>query len=225
MDLKRIFLQAQLGDPIVILDDLREFEGDIYCPAETITVEVLQFMVRKGSGLLCLAMPRLKLEEMGIPRLSEGLGLLSTFPKKTLPESWARFFSSYRPADTPFHLPIDRKGLRSGISVSDRYATIRALLEPYSSIEQFEVPGHLATLGSHPQGLAGRKGHTESAVALAEMADLAPAGVLCEIVGNDGDMCIGEDLQQFIEENGLSSIRISDLLQFVGSTMGTLTSL
>lgn len=211
---EQLLYHISLGDPLVILDDLREYEGDLFCAAQVVTIEALEFMVRKGSGLLCLALPRERLEDIGIPRFSD---LLRAAPAATVAgldmfrTSW--FFQGA--PDTPFHLPVDRRGLASGISLSDRYATIKALIAPTAHISQFEVPGHLITLGAHPRGLLGRRGHTEAAVELAQAAGVGPGGLLCEILGDAGEMLKGEDLEAFASQNGLPMIRISQLSSII----------
>ena len=211
MVMDRVLPAVRAGAPVVILDDRREFEGDLFCAAEKVEPEVLQFMIRQCSGFLCLAMPRERLEEIGIPRMSTIIDLLEDQSRRV----WRDFLGALRQqaANTPFPFPVDLKGLQSGISVADRYSTIRALLHPDAHIRQFECPGHLPLLGSHPQGLAGRIGHTESAVELCRVAGLKPAGLLCEICSDDGAMYRGEELEQFARANCLEVVTISQLVE------------
>lgn len=200
------------GKPIILLDDRREFEGDIFIPAEVVVPEVLQFMVRKGSGLLCIAMPRQDLEDKGIPRLSSVLEATAAVEGdpvwRMLQSLTARGFT-----DTPFHIPVDFRGCEGGISVVERHKTIQLLLNPDSSIDHFEVPGHLFTLGSHPEGLRGRIGHTETTVELCRMAGLKPAGLLCELVGDEGEMRRGDDLDAFAQKYQLDIVPISAVVE------------
>jgi 3,4-dihydroxy-2-butanone 4-phosphate synthase len=221
--------RLRLGCPAILLDDRKEAEGDLFCPAAVVRPEVLQFMVRRASGLLCLALPRGRLEEIGIPRLSEGIEILANIlflqgqthahlsnrPDLANPQLvlWTRFVwsltSQGHTADTPFHFPVDLASQHSGISVAERWETIQALLRPDATIDCFTVPGHLATLGAHPQGLAGRWGHTEASVDLCRALGLAPAGLLCEIVGDDGHMLRGEDLEAFARETRIDLLPLS----------------
>ncbi len=210
----------------MLLDDRREYEGDIFVAAEVVVSEVLQFMVRKASGLLCMAMPRTYLEGKGIPRFSEVVEALFRAKElessqratvvQTLSPSLRLFLESMEElgrAGTPFHVPIDFRGCEGGISVWERHKTIRTLLDPASSIADFEVPGHLFTLGSHPEGLRGRIGHTETAVELCTLAGLKPAGLLCELIGDEGEMRRGEDLEAFASEHSLEIVPLSAIIE------------
>lgn len=215
---QRILDQVWAGKPLVILDDKRELEGDLFCAAEVATAEVLQFMVRKASGLLCMALPRPRLEAMGIPRLSEMLSKMYLLADQVedrhiLSDVETRFLISIytRMGDTPFHFPVDVKGQPSGISVVDRLETIQALLSPQASIDHFDVPGHLFTLGAHPNGLKGRGGHTEAAVDLAVAAGLQPAGLLCEVVGDEGEMLRGDELEAFARAHEIEVLPLSEI--------------
>ncbi len=217
-----------IGRPIILVDEVKEAEGDLFCPAEVVTPEILQFMIRRGSGLLCMSMPRDRLEAIGIPRISEGLELLGGImgvssyrpPRGVVYPGphWYKFFASMgdRIAGTPFHFPVDLAVQDSGISVVERLATIKALLDPLADIDWFSTPGHLMTLGAHSAGMAGRWGHTEASVDLCKAVGLEPAGLLCEIIGDDGHMLRGEEMEQFAHETHTEMLSISvipDLLQ------------
>lgn len=212
-----------IGRPIILVDEVKEAEGDLFCPAEVVTPEILQFMIRRGSGLLCMSMPRDRLEAIGIPRLSEGMEILGATMKlssvgRETHLHWDKFFSSMRGrwATTPFHFPVDLVTQDSGISVVERLDTIKSLLDPQADIDWFSTPGHLMTLGANPAGMAGRWGHTEASVDLCKAAGLAPAGLLCEIIGDDGHMLRGEEMEQFAQETHTEMLSISvipDLLQ------------
>lgn len=211
-DIQQVIRVIRTGKPIILLDDRREFEGDIFIPAEVVVPEVLQLMVRLASGLLCIAMPRQDLEDKGIPRLSNVFE--STIALKDSPV--ARMINSLAQrgfTDTPFHIPIDFRGCEGGISVVERHKTIQLLLDPDSSIDDFEVPGHLFTLGSHPEGLRGRVGHTETTVDLCRMAGLKPAGLLCELIGDEGEMRRGDDLDAFARKHQLDIVPISAVVE------------
>lgn len=215
----RVLQLVQIGSPIILLDDVKEREGDLFCAASVATPEVLQFMVRRGSGLLCMSQPRLRLEDIGIPRMSEGLEMLSEYAKLAPPRAnisyslpgWQKFLTSLdgRLAETPFHFPVDLARHESGISVVERLETIQALLDPDATMDWFNTPGHLFTLGAHAEGMKGRWGHTEASVDLCRAAGLPPAGLLCEIVGDDGSMLRGEDLEAFAAETNVEILTVS----------------
>lgn len=208
---------ARYGSPIIIMDDLGEMEGDICCPAQGLKKEVVQFMVNKASGLLCLSMPKERLEEMGIPRMTEALQALVCLkydPELVLRPSMRKFSDSLenRLAHTPFHFPVDQRGQHSGISAADRLATIGRLLEEDATIDDFDVPGHLMLLGAQTEGLRQRVGHTEAAYDLARHAGLAPAAALCEVLSRDGSMSRGRELEAFAAEHAVSILLISEAL-------------
>lgn len=226
MDHDRILEKVRLGCPVILLDDQKEAEGDLFCAASVASVEVLQFMIRRGSGLLCMSQPRERLEEMGIPRMTEGLEMLvryadfDTPPRNAIHNlpGWVKFLQSMagRFAHTPFHFPLDLVRHESGISVMERLETIQALIDPQADINWFVTPGHLFTLGAHPDGLEGRWGHTEASVDLCRIAGLPPAGLLCEIVGDDGTMLRGDELTRFATETKVDILSLSaipDLLK------------
>lgn len=217
--LESVLDRLRLGCPAILLDDRKEAEGDLFCPASVVTPEVLQFMVRRASGLLCMSMPRTRLEAMGIPRLSDGIRLMARMiqgredASSAELEPWVKFLASLiangHVADTPFHFPVDLAWHHSGISVVERLETIQALLKPDATIDWFTVPGHLATLGAHPLGLEGRWGHTEASVDLCRALGLEPAGLLCEIVGDDGHMLRGDGLEAFARDTRIDLLPLS----------------
>ncbi len=215
---EQILKLVRLGCPVILMDEEKEAEGDLFCAAAVATPEAVQFMIRRASGLLCMSQPRDRLEEIGIPRLSEGLELLASYASYAPPRNgasvlpaWTKFLASMagRFAGTPFHMPLDLATHDSGISVVERLETIQALLEPDATIDSFVAPGHLFTLGAHAEGMSGRWGHTEASVDLCRAADLAPAGLLCEIVGDDGTMLRGEDLEGFAAETHVEIVSLS----------------
>ena len=210
--------QVRLGCPVILMDEEKEAEGDLFCAAAVATPEVLQFMIRRGSGLLCMSQPRTRLEEIGIPRISEGIDFLVNggFPRvnpggiSVVPPHWQKFLTSLngRVAGTPFHFPVDLATHDSGISVLERLETIQALMDPEADIDWFTTPGHQFTLGSHPEGMAGRWGHTEASVDLCRALELPPAGLLCEIIGDDGTMLRGDEMQAFAAEYHVEMLSI-----------------
>ena len=183
------------GRFVVVLDDEdRENEADLILAADHVTPEALAFMVRHTSGLVCVGMTGERLDELGlplmVPRNSEGFGTAFTVSV------------DYRPETT------------TGISAADRAATIRALVDERSEGSDFNRPGHVFPLRARPGGVLKRAGHTEAAVDLARLAGLSPAGVLCELVNDDGTMARGEHAARFAADHGLRIVTVGQLIAF-----------
>ncbi|GAJ15872.1 unnamed protein product, partial [marine sediment metagenome] len=158
----------------VIIFSENEGEADLAIPAQEIVAESIIFAARVASGLLCLALPRARLQELEIDSLP----------------------SKYRVTDTPFYGPVDAKEVeRSGISPRDRAFTIRKIIDPNTKPSDLARPGHVMLLGAHPDGLIGRNGHTEAVVELCQLAGLYPGGVLCELVSDSGEMMNAKELK------------------------------
>ncbi len=183
------------GDMVLVVDDVnRENEGDLIVAAEKVTSEHIAFMVRYTSGLICLPMTGERLDQLDLPLMVS---------KNT---------ESHR---TAFTVSIDyAPTTTTGISAADRAETIRAAVDPSIGAESFNRPGHVFPLRYQPGGVLTRPGHTEAAVDLARMAGLAPAGVLCEVVNDDGTMSRGASLMQFAEEHNIPIITIEDLVSY-----------
>lgn len=181
------------GEFVLVVDDAgRENEGDLILAAEHATAEKIGFMVRYTSGLICLPMTGDRLDELDLPLM--------------VLENTERH-------QTAFTVSIDlAAGTTTGISASDRARTIRAVVDPASKPSDFHRPGHIFPLRYHEGGVLVRPGHTEAAIDLARMAGLSPAGVLCELVADDGSMMRGEALTAFAAEHGLVLIAIDDLV-------------
>ena len=179
---------------IVIDDENRENEGDFMVAAELVTPETINFMARYGRGLICLPTTRQRLEELEIPIMVDG---------KTSVE------------DTPFTVSVDAvKGVTSGISAPDRAKTARLFVDPDSMPEDFERPGHLFPLRARDGGVLERDGHTEATVDLLRLAGLYPAGVLCEVLDEDGSMARLPRLLEIAEEHHLKIATIKDLIEY-----------
>lgn len=181
------------GEIVVVADDAeRENEGDLIIAAEKITPEKLAFIVRHTSGLVCVAASGEILDRLHLPQMvSENS-------------------ESHR---TAFTVSVDWKhGTTTGISAADRSATIRALADPASTPDGFARPGHVFPLRAKDGGVLVRAGHTEAAADLARIAGLQTAGVLCEIVNDDGTMARGRQLAAFAATHGLHFITIEDLI-------------
>ncbi|MEO0183889.1 MAG: 3,4-dihydroxy-2-butanone-4-phosphate synthase, partial [candidate division WOR-3 bacterium] len=153
---------------IVVDDENRENEGDFIAAAEKITPQIVNFMAQHGRGLICVALPAHRLEELNIPIMVE--------------DNTAKF-------QTPFAVSVDYKiGTTTGISAFDRAKTIKALVNKKAKPEDFARPGHIFPLRAMEGGVLRRAGHTEASVDLARLAGLYPSGVLCEIMDSDGRM-------------------------------------
>jgi 3,4-dihydroxy 2-butanone 4-phosphate synthase/GTP cyclohydrolase II len=177
---------------IVVDDEDRENEGDLTIAAERVTPEAINFMARHGRGLICLSMTPERLDELEIPLMvSQNT---STF-------------------ETAFCVPIEAKGrTTTGISAGDRAATVLAAIDPATRPADLARPGHMFPLRSRTGGVLVRAGQTEAAVDLARIAGLYPAGVICEIMNEDGTMARVPELARFARRHGLLMITIADLI-------------
>jgi 3,4-dihydroxy 2-butanone 4-phosphate synthase/GTP cyclohydrolase II len=187
-------LQAiRSGGMVVVVDDeSRENEGDLILAAEHATPEALAFMVRHGSGIVCVAMEQRRLEHLQLPMMTQqGTDAMGT----------------------AFTVSVDaRDGTSTGVSARDRARTIDVLVAADTAPEDLLRPGHVFPLRSKPGGVLERAGHTEAAVDLARLAGLYPAGVICEIVADDGAMARGGELERFAAEHGLPLLSIAELI-------------
>jgi 3,4-dihydroxy 2-butanone 4-phosphate synthase/GTP cyclohydrolase II len=183
------------GEFVLVVDDEdRENEGDLIVAAEKVTPEHIAFMVRYTSGLICLPMTGERLDELGLPLMV----LENTDSHKTA-----------------FTVSIDyAASTTTGISAADRAATIRAATNPLTTAHDFHRPGHIFPLRYQKGGVIVRRGHTEAAVDLARLAGLYPAGVLCEVVSDDGSMARGPDLAEFAERHDVPIMTIDDLVNY-----------
>ena len=180
----------------VIIFSENENEADLAIPAQEITAEAILFAARVASGLLCLALPKARLEQLEID---------------TLP-------SRYRATDTPFYSSCDAKEVEhSGISPKDRATTIRKIIDPSTRPSDLARPGHVPLLGAHPDGLIGRNGHTEAVVELSRLAGLYPGGVLCELISDSGDMMNAQELKGLAKRFQIPVITVGALAKFVRS--------
>ncbi len=177
----------------VIIFSEDEGEADLAIPAQEITAQAILTMARVASGLICLALPKKRLEELEID---------------TLP-------SKYQARPTPFYSSVDAADLNSsGISPKDRASTIRKVIDPNTKPEELARPGHLQLLGAHADGLLGRNGHTEAIVELSRLAGLYPGGVLCELVSDTGDMMNAQELKALAKRFRIPIITVGALTKF-----------
>ncbi len=184
------------GEFVIVVDDAdRENEGDLIIAAEMVTEEQIAFMVRYTSGLVCVPVVGERLDELALPLMV----VENTDSHKTA-----------------FTVSVDyRFGTTTGISAADRAATIRALIDADTQPSDLARPGHVFPLRYAEGGVLVRPGHTEAAVDLARLAGLYPAGVLCEIVNDDGTMARGHDLARFAKEHEILVVAIADLVDYL----------
>ena len=179
---------------IVVDDEDRENEGDFITPAETITPEKVNFMLREGRGVLCAPITISRAKELDLPhQVEENTSMLGT----------------------PFTVTIDKlEGCTTGVSAHDRAATIQWLANPEAKSSDFGRPGHINPLYAQDNGVLRRSGHTEAAVDLARLAGLKPAAALIEILNPDGTMARMPELIEKAKEFGLKLIQIKDLIAY-----------
>src|SRR5215468_8310005 len=185
------------GRMVVVCDDEdRENEGDLTIAAEKVTPDAINFMARHGRGLICLPMTGERLDELRIPLMVQD------------EENSARF-------GTAFCVPIEAKqGTTTGISAADRARTVLAAIDPNTRPQDLARPGHMFPLRAQPGGVLQRAGQTEAAVDLARLAGLYPAGVICEIMNDDGTMARVPQLTKYAKKHGLPMITVADLIQY-----------
>jgi 3,4-dihydroxy 2-butanone 4-phosphate synthase / GTP cyclohydrolase II len=179
---------------IVVDDEDRENEGDLTMAADLVTPEAINFMARFGRGLICLAMTEEKVEELRLPMMTNDNRSLRT---------------------TAFTVSIDaRKGVTTGISARERALTVQVAVAKDAVPDDLITPGHIFPLRARNGGVLVRSGHTEAAIDLARLAGSSPAGVICEIMREDGEMARVPDLEQMAADHGLGIVRIADLIQY-----------
>lgn len=183
------------GKIIILVDDEdRENEGDLVVAAEKVTPEAVNFMARHGRGLICLALTRERVEELGLPMMVD--------------QNTSNFA-------TAFTVSIDGKeGVTTGISAADRARTILAAINPGYKKGDLVQPGHVFPLRAADGGVLVRTGQTEGSVDLARLAGLTPAGVICEIMNEDGSMSRVPELREFADRYGLKMVTIEALINF-----------
>jgi 3,4-dihydroxy 2-butanone 4-phosphate synthase/GTP cyclohydrolase II len=182
------------GKIVVVVDDEdRENEGDLLMAAEKATQESINFMAKHGRGLICMPMERERLNEL---------------------EIYPMILNSTDPKETAFTVSVDSRKSTTGISAKERADTILDLVNPNSKPTDFTKPGHIFPLAAKRGGVLTRAGHTEAAVDLAKMAGLYPAGVICEIMNDDGTMARVPELMEYVKEHGLKIISIESLIAY-----------
>jgi len=187
--------EIHAGKMVVVVDDEdRENEGDLIFASTHTTPELVGFMIRHTSGVLCVPMDGPDLDRLGLPPMTH---------------------VNEDAKGTAYSVSVDaRFGVDTGISAADRSQTIKILCDPASQPHDLTRPGHVFPLRAMPGGVLRRPGHTEAAVDLARMAGLAPSGVIAEVVNDDGSMMRAPALREFANEHGLKMISIADLIAY-----------
>ncbi len=190
-----IIEEARKGRMFILVDDEdRENEGDLVIPAQWATPEAINFMAKHARGLICLALTRERVEQLGLPLMAQNNGTRH---------------------QTAFTVSIEaREGVTTGISAADRARTVQVAIDPSCGPQDLVTPGHVFPLVARDGGVLERTGHTESAVDLARLAGLTPAGVICEIMNDDGTMARRNDLITFAQRHGLKIGTIADLIAY-----------
>lgn len=194
--IESVLADVKAGKMVIVTDDEnRENEGDLYIAAEKATPEAVNFMATFAKGLVCAPITEEAAERLEL--------------KAMVPEGNRDRFK------TAFTISVDaREGTSTGISAFDRARTLQLLADPGSKPKDFVIPGHIFPLVAKPGGVLRRTGHTEAGVDLARLAGLRPAGVICEIMKDDGSMARLDDLVVFAEKHGLKLCSIADLIAF-----------
>jgi 3,4-dihydroxy-2-butanone 4-phosphate synthase len=194
-DVAEAVAEIRAGRMVVVVDDEdRENEGDLTLAAEFVTPEAINFMAKYGRGLICLTLTEERADYLRLGPMTQ--------------ENTSRF-------GTAFTESVEaREGVTTGISAADRAHTIRVAIDPKSTAHDLARPGHVFPLRARKGGVLVRAGQTEASVDLARMAGLVPAGVICEIMNDDGTMARVPDLVKFCEEHGLKMVTVADLIRY-----------
>ena len=203
-DVDRAIKDIAEGHPVVVVDDAdRENEGDIILAASMATPELLAFMIRYTSGVICVPLPGAELDRLHLPLMTS---------------------QNTEHMRTAFTLSVDAsEGVTTGISAADRATTIARLVDPKTTAQDLVRPGHVFPLRYAEGGVLRRPGHTEAAVDLARLAGLPPAGVLAEVTNDDGTMARLPELRVFADAHGLALISIEQLIEYRRRTESLLT--
>jgi 3,4-dihydroxy 2-butanone 4-phosphate synthase/GTP cyclohydrolase II len=194
-----IIEEARAGRIFILVDDEdRENEGDLVIPAQFATPDAINFMVKHARGLVCLAMTKNRCEALGLPLMSQANGSRH---------------------ETAFTVSIEaREGVTTGISAGDRARTVAVAINPEMGRDDIVTPGHIFPLKARDGGTLVRAGHTEAAVDIARLAGLIPAGVICEIMNDDGSMARLPDLVAFAQRHNIKLGTIADLIAYRRTT-------
>lgn len=188
---------SRAGKLVIVADDEdREAEGDFITTAELVTPEKINFMATHGRGLICLTLTSDRCDALGLPQMADG---------------------SSESSETAFTVSIDaerRFGVTTGISAADRAKTIHVAIDPSTVPADLRRPGHIFPLRAHSGGVLQRVGHTEASIDLARLAGLYPAGVICEILAEDGAMMRRPALERFAREHSMTLVTVAQLVAY-----------
>jgi 3,4-dihydroxy 2-butanone 4-phosphate synthase/GTP cyclohydrolase II len=192
---EEVIEEARNGRMFILVDDEdRENEGDLIIPAQMATPDAINFMAKHGRGLICLALAKARVEQLGLPLMSRHNGTRH---------------------ETAFTVSIEAKhGVTTGISAADRARTIAVAIDASKDKDEIVTPGHVFPLVAREGGVLVRAGHTEAAVDVSRLAGLNPSGVICEIMNEDGTMSRLDDLVAFAQRHGLKIGTIRDLIAY-----------
>ena len=197
--IEEVLEDLRQGKMIVVMDDEgRENEGDVLCAAQFVTAEVINFMAREARGLICVPMEESRLDELDLHPMKVG------------------FSHKHQKCDTGWAISVDAAaGITTGISAADRAFTVKVLINSASKPADLVTPGHLFPLRAKKGGVLVRAGHTEASVDLTKLAGLYPAGVICEIMNEDGTMARTTDLIEFSKKHKLKICTIDSLIEYL----------
>ena len=192
---EEIIEEARNGRMFILVDhEDRENEGDLVIPAQMATPEAINFMATHGRGLICLSLTGERIDQLGLPSMT--------------PTNSSRH-------ETAFTVSIEaREGVETGISAHDRARTVAVAIDPSKGAQDIATPGHVFPLRARDGGVLIRAGHTEAAVDISRLAGLQPAGVICEVMSDDGTMARLPELIAFAQKHGLKVGTISDLIAY-----------
>src|SRR5438094_5601919 len=183
------------GKFVIVADDEdRENEGDLICAAELVTPEMVNFMIKRAGGLICLAMAGERVDQLGLSPMAENN------------------LDAYRTAYTVSIDAAPRFGVTTGISAQDRATTIRVAVDPDTTASDLRHGGHVFPLRAREGGVLQRVGHTEAAIDLARLAGLTPAGVICEILNDDGSAARRPELERFARDHDITFVTVAQLV-------------
>jgi 3,4-dihydroxy 2-butanone 4-phosphate synthase len=193
---ERAVAQIRAGGGVIVVDDEdRENEGDIIYAAETISPQQMNLLIRAGSGIVCLVLTEEHTRVLDLPMM--------------VTQNTGRY-------GTPFTVSIEAKeGVTTGVSAADRVTTIRTAIADDCKPSDLARPGHVFPLRAHPAGVLGRRGHTEGTLELVRLAGRKPAGVLCEVMNEDGTMARLPELMEFARLHAMPVVTIEDLVAYV----------
>ncbi|QKF66008.1 3,4-dihydroxy-2-butanone-4-phosphate synthase [Arcobacter venerupis] len=192
--MEKVLHSLQEGKGVIVLDAYnRENEADLIFSAQNLTIEQMALLIRECSGIVCLCLPKQKIQSLGLSMMVENNN--SAF-------------------QTPFTVSIEAKeGVTTGVSAKDRVTTIKSAIDDDGYLK-IVSPGHIFPLSANEKGVLGREGHTEASVDLMKLAKLKPYAVLCELTNEDGSMAKGEQIEQFSKKYDMPIISIEEIIKY-----------